>query len=204
MWTNPNDPAKPQGVINKLARRAVIRGLVLAGMLATGAAHVSAEAMWPDMPPGTVILFRHALAPGGGDPSGFQPNNCATQRNLSGDGRAQAVRLGEAFRRRGVEVTAVWSSQWCRTRDTADLAFPAKRIDQPLFNSFFNAPEREPSQTRAALDLLGTWKGPGVLVVVTHQVNITALTGVVPDSSEGVVIVLNGRNVKVLGRITPS
>jgi hypothetical protein len=73
-----------------------------------------------------------------------------------------------------------------------------------LFNSFFNATEREPSQTRAALDLLASWQGAGVLVVVTHQVNITALTGVVPDSGEGVVIALRGRDLKVMGRITPS
>lgn len=203
MWTNPADPPKPQEVAIKPTRRAVVRSVLVAGLLAMGAAHVSAEEVWPSMPPGTVVLFRHALAPGGGDPTGFQPNNCATQRNLSAEGRTQAVRMGQTFQRHGVEVTTVWASEWCRTRDTADLAFPAKRTDQPLFNSFFYAPERQPAQTLAALDLLGTWKGPGVLVVVTHQVNISALTGVIPDSGEGVVIALKGRDVKVLGRITP-
>ena len=57
--------------------------------------------------------------------------------------------------------------------------------------------------TRAALDLLASWRGSGVLVVVAHQVNITALTGIVPDSGEGVVIALAGRELKVLSRIMP-
>ncbi|NDP37940.1 MAG: histidine phosphatase family protein [Rhodoferax sp.] len=181
----------------------MVRCLFAAWVVAFGAVPVSAMDAWSSVTPGAVVLFRHALAPGGGDPAGFQLNDCATQRNLSVDGRAQALRIGEAFQRRGIEVTTVWSSQWCRTRETADLAFPAKRTDQALFNSFFNRPEREPAQTRAALDLLASWRGSGVMVVVTHQANITALTGVVPNSGEGVVIALRGRDLKVLGRITP-
>ena len=203
MWTRPAEPPKPQGEVAGHTRRTLVRYVAILGLLTMGAALASAKEVWPSMPSGTVVLFRHALAPGGGDPTGFQLNNCATQRNLSAEGRAQAVRIGEAFQRRGIEVSTVWASEWCRTRDTADLAFPAKRVDQPLFNSFFSATEREPAQTRAALDLLSTWKGPGVLVVVTHQVNITSLTGVVPDSGEGVVITLKGHDVKVLGRIKP-
>lgn len=203
MWTRPAEPPKPQGVVEGHTRRTLVRCLGMLGLLAMAGTHASAKEVWPSMPPCTVVLFRHALAPGGGDPTGFQPNNCATQRNLSAEGRAQAVRIGEAFKRQGIGVSTVWASEWCRTRDTADLAFPEKRIDQALFNSFFSVTEREPVQTRAALDLLSTWKGPGVLVVVTHQVNITALTGVVPDSGEGVVIALKGRDVKVLGRIKP-
>jgi phosphohistidine phosphatase SixA len=184
-------------------RRCTLRSLLFAAVTALGATHVSAKDGWSTITPGTVVLFRHALAPGGGDPPGFQLNNCTTQRNLSEEGRAQARRIGEAFQRRGIDVNTVWTSQWCRTRETADIAFPGKRADQPLFNSFFNTTEREPGQTREALNLLASWHGTGVLVVVTHQVNITALTGIVPDSGEGVVITLRGRDLKVLGRITP-
>ncbi len=186
-----------------LARRSMLRSVLLGCMAALCSLHVSAQDVWAHLTPGTVVLFRHATAPGGGDPAGFQLNDCATQRNLSADGRAQTLRIGEAFQRRSIEVTTVWTSQWCRTRETADLAFPAKRTDQPLFNSFFDAPEQGPVQTRAALDLLASWRGSGVLVVVTHQVNITALTGIVPDSGEGVVVAVRGRELKVLGRIAP-
>lgn len=144
MWTNPSEPPKPQVTPVKRTRREWVRGALAAGLIALGAAQVGAQDGWSSLTPGTVVLFRHALAPGGGDPAGFKLNDCASQRNLSADGRAQAMRMGDAFQRRGVEVSAVWSSQWCRTRDTADLAFPARRIDQPLFNSFFEAAEQGP------------------------------------------------------------
>lgn len=180
-----------------------LRKLLTTFCLVFSAMQASAGDAWSQLDSGTIVLFRHALAPGGGDPAGFDVGNCATQRNLSADGRDQARRIGAAFQRYGVAVNAVWTSQWCRTRETADLAFPSKRIDQSLFNSFFSAPERDAAQTSAALDLLASWRGPGVLVVVTHQVNITALTGIVPESGEGVVIVLQGREPKVLGRIKP-
>ena len=184
------------------ARR--VRQIVLA-LLSCVAAQAPATAFggWEGVGTGSVVLFRHALAPGGGDPDGFKLEDCRTQRNLSAEGRAQAHRLGAAFAQRGIAVGAVWSSQWCRTRDTADLAFPGKRVDQPVFNSFFNTPELSASATRQAQQLLSAWRGPGVLVVVTHQVNITALTGVVPSSGEGVVVKPSTAGLQTVGRITP-
>lgn len=176
--------------------------MVLAAALAPHAAVQTAEAR-PALPAGSVVLFRHALAPGGGDPPGFKLHDCSTQRNLSDEGRQQALRIGQAFRSRGVAVAAVWSSQWCRTRDTADLAFPGQRIDQPAFNSFFSLPDAALAQTRSAQALLAGWRGPGVLVVVTHQVNITALTGIVLASGEGVVARPAAQGLVVTGRITP-
>ncbi len=162
--------------------------------------------------------MRHALAPGVGDPPGFALGRCNTQRNLSDEGRAQARRIGQAFRARGVVVGAVWSSQWCRTAETAELAFirspvqspvhgagqaKLQRVDQPAFNSFFGDASAAPEQTRAATVLLKAWRGPGVLVVVTHQVNITALTGVVPASGEAVVVQPTDQGLVVKGQFTP-
>lgn len=186
------------------ARRQLLRGLLVAVGTAWGVTHVAASEAWSTVRPGVAVLFRHAIAPGGGDPPGFQLGNCATQRNLDDAGRTQARLIGEAFRRRGIDVGAVWSSQWCRTRDTADLAFPGMRKDQPAFNSFFNTTAQGPAQTRAALHVLAAWQGAGVLVVVTHQVNITALTGIVPQSGEGVVVAMRGHELQVLGRVMPS
>ena len=68
---------------------------------------------------GHVALIRHALAPGTGDPAGFRVDDCATQRNLSPTGRAQARAIGERFRANGIDTAAVLSSQWCRCLDTA-------------------------------------------------------------------------------------
>jgi phosphohistidine phosphatase SixA len=143
------------------------------------------------------------MAPGGGDPPGHRLDDCRTQRNLSDEGRAQAKRIGADFTARNITVGAVWSSQWCRTRDTADLAFPGRRIDQAAFNSFFNATDAGPVQTDAAQQLLAGWRGLGVLVVFTHQVNITALTNIVPSSGEGVVVRPATGRLQVLGRVTP-
>jgi len=139
--------------------------------------------------PGAIVLFRHATAPGVGDPDNFKPDDCSTQRNLDETGRREARRLGEQFRQRGIRVGAVLSSQWCRTRDTARLAFGDAVRDETAFNSFFRQPQaaRE-AQTARARAVLTKWQGPGTLVVVTHQVNIQALTGVGASSAEGVVV----------------
>ena len=172
-------------------------------MVWAGVQPVLAQTSGAALMPGSVVLMRHALAPGVGDPENVDLNDCRTQRNLSAEGRAQAKRIGQFFRQQTVPVTAVWSSQWCRTRETADLAFPARRVDQPAFNSFFGAPDAAPVQTREARALLEAWRGEGLLVVVTHQVNITALTGVVPASGEAVMLRRQAGQWVAAGRISP-
>jgi len=155
--------------------------------------------------PGAIVLFRHATAPGVGDPPGFKPGDCSTQRNLSDEGRAEARKIGEQFRARGIKVGAVLSSQWCRTRETARLAFGEQSVrDEPAFNSQFGRRGDTDAQTTKARAILQKWKGPGVLVVVTHQVNISAMVEGFTTSAEGVVVrpAVNGR-LEVLGRVAP-
>jgi phosphohistidine phosphatase SixA len=113
--------------------------------------------------------------------------DCATQRNLSDEGRAQAVRIGEAFRTNGVAVDQVLSSGWCRCIDTAVLAFETAEVWPPL-HSFFGDAGTEPTQTAETRARVAAWTGPGTLVMVTHQVNITALSGIFPDSGEVIVL----------------
>ncbi len=158
---------------------------------------------WSTLAAGGIVLFRHANAPGGGDPSDMRLGDCATQRNLDEAGRSQARRIGEAFRTRNIAVGRVLTSQWCRTRETAELAFPGRAQDEAAFNSFFADRTKGPAQTHAAKRLLQGWNGPGALVVTTHQVNITALTGIVPASGEGIVIRFDGEAIRVIGRILP-
>jgi phosphohistidine phosphatase SixA len=185
------------------------RTLLLAAMLSAGARHAIAEdAAWAVLRAGGLVLFRHAIAPGGGDPAGMRLGDCATQRNLDEAGRAQARRIGEAFRTEGVTVGAVLASAWCRTRETADLAFPGQALAEPAFNSFFADRGSGAAQTDAARDILLRWQGPGALVVITHQVNITALTAtlgaaIVPASGEGVVLRRRDGGLAVAGRIQP-
>lgn len=139
--------------------------------------------------PGAIVLLRHATAPGVGDPPGFKLDDCATQRNLNDRGRAEARRLGEQFRGRKIQVGAVLSSQWCRAGETARLAFGGQVRDEPAFNSFFlRSSEAGEAQTAQARAVLAGWRGPGALVVVTHQVNIQALAGAAVASAEGLVV----------------
>jgi phosphohistidine phosphatase SixA len=153
--------------------------------------------------PGAIVLFRHANAPGGGDPAGFRPNNCSTQRNLDTEGREQAKRIGQRFREQGIKVGAVLSSEWCRARETAQLAFPGMQKDAAAFNSFLRNPNDEPKQTIAARKILLEWQGTGTLVVVAQQVNITRLTGIYPASGEGVVLKKQGSELVVVARLVP-
>ena len=166
---------------------------------------VAADAWVELAKPGAIVLFRHATAPGVGDPSGFKLDDCATQRNLNDQGRAEARLLGEQFRSRKIQVGAVLSSQWCRTRETARLAFGDMARDEPAFNSFFlRPPEISNPQTGQARALLAAWRGPGALVVVTHQVNIQELTGAAAASAEGLVVRPDASgNLKVVATIAP-
>jgi len=151
---------------------------------------------------GTVALLRHARAPGTGDPPGFRLEDCATQRNLSAEGREQARSLGEAFRARQVRVVRALSSRWCRSLDTARLAFGSWAEPYPALDSFFSEREQRDGQTQAIRQLVEGWRSDGVLVLVTHQVNITALTGIFP--AEGEVLVLRpkaGPGFELVGRI---
>ena len=164
-------------------------------------AHAAGEG-WQHLTGTSIVLFRHAHAPGVGDPPGFVLGDCSTQRNLDERGRGQARAIGAAFRQQGVMVGRALASQWCRSTETAELAFPGRVIAEPAFNSFFNERGDEPERTRAARGILMGWDGPGVLVVVTHQVNIAALTGETTASGEGLVVAVAEGDVIVKGRIT--
>ena len=153
--------------------------------------------------PGSIVLFRHANAPGVGDPAGFTLGNCSTQRNLDARGRQEAEAIGAEFAKRGIPVGRVLTSQWCRARDTAELAFPGRVVDEPAFNSFFGDRAKAQAQTSTAKRILQDWRGTGAFVVSTHQVNITELTGIWPASGEGIVVRFEDSNLRVIGRIMP-
>ena len=127
--------------------------------------------------PGIVAIMRHALAPGSGDSVSFALDDCATQRNLDARGRAQARAIGRAARAAGVSVDRVLTSQWCRCRDTARLLDLGPVEELPALNSFFRDRSRAEAQTAELRKfLLGLSPGETV-VLVTHYVNIQALTG---------------------------
>ena len=139
---------------------------------------------------GLVVAMRHALAPGTFDPPGFRPGVCSTQRNLSGEGREQARRIGAWYRERGLVPTAVRSSEWCRCLDTARLAF-GSAAPWPALNSFIRDRDAEAAQTRtlrAELARRSQADVAGFEVWVTHQVNISALAGSYTGSGEALLL----------------
>src|SRR5215218_6681039 len=190
---NPSEadrgPAKP-------LRAAVLRAvLVVLGLICAcgNQPGLASDVAWPALREGgTVVLLRHAHAPGTGDPTGFRLGDCSTQRNLSSEGREQARQIGAQFTANHIPIERVLSSEWCRCLETARLAFGDRVELFPALNSFFSTQDAEGAQTRAVRALVEGWRAQaGVLVLVTHQVNITALTGLYP--AEGEILVLRPR-----------
>ena len=147
-----------------------------------------------------IILIRHSLAPGGGDPPGFKINDCKTQRNLNRTGINQSKKIGKLFKKNKVPVDQVLSSQWCRCKDTAKYAFGNFKEFTAL-NSTFQPPynKNEGKQLKELYKFIKKWDGKGKnLVLITHYSIITAVTNAVPSSGE---IVIADKNFKVLGTI---
>jgi phosphohistidine phosphatase SixA len=164
------------------------------------------EAAWKALRAGGhVALMRHASTePGLGDPPGYRLDDCATQRNLSAQGREEARRIGETLRKEGVAIEKVYTSPWCRCRDTAREAF-GKADDWEALSSFFEDRSREPGLTERVKNRIGTYstrKPKGTVVMVTHNVNVAALTNVSTGMGEIVVVRPDGCcGLKVVGRI---
>jgi phosphohistidine phosphatase SixA len=148
---------------------------------------------------GAALLLRHSqTVPGVGGPPNFKLGDCKTQRNLSHEGVAQAKRIGELLRASKVSFARALSSQWCRCADSAKHIAPAFVTWSPL-NSFFDDFSLRDSQTRAVKNRLLSIPKNETWLMVTHQVNITAVTGVSPAMGEGVVIRVGAGGIEVVG-----
>ena len=147
-----------------------------------------------------IIFIRHALAPGGGDPSGFKIDDCKTQRNLNRVGIQQSKNIGKLFKNNKIPVDKVLSSQWCRCKDTAKYAFK-NYFEFSALNSTFQSAfaKNEPKQLKQLQTFVNNWDGDGGnLVLITHYSIITAITNAVPSSGE---IVITDKKFNVLGTI---
>ncbi len=150
---------------------------------------------------GVVVLMRHAQTVAGvGDPPGFRLGDCATQRNLSDAGRAQARAVGAWFKREGLAASVVRSSAWCRCIDTATLAF-GRAQTWPALNSFFDDRTGEPAQTQELVRALEQVNPGRFEAWVTHMVNIAALTGETLASGEALVVAAAAGRLRSLGRL---
>lgn len=170
-----------------MRRRQLLQAISAGFAGATWRAAAAADAASALTEGGVVVLMRHALAPGVGDPAGFDLAQCSTQRNLSDEGREQARRIGAWFRSQNLRPSAVRSSQWCRCLETARLAFGDAQA-WPALNSTFSERSRQPAQDRLLREALARLPRGRFEVWVTHQVNISALVGDFMGSGEAVVV----------------
>jgi phosphohistidine phosphatase SixA len=162
--------------------------------------------IWTQMRQGTgyVVLLRHAeTVEGTGDPPGFQLGDCTTQRNLSEAGRQQAARIGQAFRDRDIPIRQVLSSQYCRCLDTAKLLDLGNVEPSPMLNSTFSDRTTEPDQTEQVRQQIFNHRNTdGVIVIVSHFVNIGAISGVNPPEGGIVVVRTDSRGeLDVVGQV---
>ena len=161
----------------------------------------SSEHSWKTAQDGNKVIFiRHAKAPGGGDPKEFKIEDCKTQRNLNEAGIKQSKKIGRLFKEKKIKIDQVLSSQWCRCKDTAKLAFDNFKEFSAL-NSTYTPPydQNEKQQIKELRNFVSSWDGNGGnLVLVTHYVIILAVTGETARSGE---IVITDKNFKVLSRI---
>ena len=172
--------------------------LLLTALLATtlfpSTAHARDIAIWDQLqgtnPKGYVLLMRHALAPGVGDPENFNVNDCSTQRNLNDEGRKDAREIGSWLKRRDVKIFRVESSRWCRAKETAELLKIGKVRPNKNFDSLFRDPDPANNPQTAAIKkrIFNHRNTRGLLVLVGHSVNIQTLTGTSLESGEGVLV----------------
>ena len=172
--------------------------LLLTALLATtlfpSTAHARDLAIWDQLqgtnPKGYVLLMRHALAPGIGDPENFNVSDCSTQRNLNDEGRKDAREIGSWLKRRDVKIFRVESSRWCRAKDTAELLNIGKVRPNKNFDSLFRDPDPANNPQTAAIKkrIFNHRNTRGLLVLVGHSVNIQTLTGTSLESGEGVLV----------------
>ncbi|PYM18817.1 MAG: histidine phosphatase family protein [Candidatus Rokuibacteriota bacterium] len=149
---------------------------------------VAEEPIWDALRlPGTVVLLRHSYAPGGFDPPGARLDDCSTQRNLDESGRAQARRLGEAFKKRDLAVGVVLSSPRCRCLDTARLAFGTAEAWLPLQGALRDTELRQRQIIEIKKRIAEHTDGPP-LVLVTHGSVVSDVTGL--DLRMGAFVVL--------------
>jgi phosphohistidine phosphatase SixA len=177
------------GLFRFSAARLVLSCVATAALLVTF--NSSAEELNPqsgsDAQP-YVILLRHGNAPGRGEPANFDLNDCGTQRGLSSKGRDEARQLGQTLRTLGVNVTKVLSSRWCRTKETAELlGFGPVEEDRAFDNLDMNK-NRSQSLLENERKAIASWRGPGVLVVVTHSSNLKALAEINPKPDSVIVV----------------
>jgi phosphohistidine phosphatase SixA len=145
-----------------------------------------------------LIFIRHAYAPGNGDPANFKLNDCSTQRNLNNKGIIQSKKIGQFFSKNNIQIDKVFSSEWCRCKDTAKFAFNKYSTFDAL-NSFYD-PRFENNKDKQINDLknyINNWNSKKNLVLITHFVVISEVLKVGANSGE---IIIADKEFNIIAR----
>ena len=148
---------------------------------------------------GKIIFIRHAYAPGSGDPDNFDKKDCSTQRNLNFQGIKQSKNIGNFFLKNKVDIDQVFSSEWCRCKDTAKYAFNEFKTFDAL-NSFYQTKfkKNKDKQIKDLKNFIKKWNDNKNLILVTHYVVIQEILNVGVNSGE---IIVSDKNYEIIGRI---
>ena len=148
---------------------------------------------------GKLIFIRHALAPGSGDPENFELQNCSTQRNLNEIGIQQSKKIGLIFKKNEIQIDNIYSSEWCRCKDTAKYAFDDFETFDAL-NSFYDKrfAANEDKQIKDFYEFIDSIDSKNNIVFVTHYVVIGAILNIGTSSGE---IVVTDKNLNIIGSI---
>jgi phosphohistidine phosphatase SixA len=176
-------------------------GLITLAMVSVDSGH--AEMIMRMKAGGHILMIRHALAPGRGDPANFRIGDCSTQRNLDDRGRKQAKAIGDWLHSRGIISARVYSSQWCRCLETAELLEMGSVAELPALNSFYELTQDREPNLKALRTFITQQSSDGVLIILlTHFVTISAITNEAVSSGEGVLLELNeDAPYEVIGRL---
>ena len=138
---------------------------------------------------GKLIFIRHAYAPGNGDPQNFNLYDCSTQRNLSENGREQSKKIGNLFFKNNIDIKNVYSSEWCRCKETASIAFKIYKTKKFL-NSFYSAQfiKNKSEQIKEFNNFIKDWDKKQNLIFITHYVFILEILNYASSSGEIVIV----------------
>lgn len=183
-----------------------IQGLLVLLMALHGALHAGelAERLKTS---NHVLLMRHALAPGVGDPAGYSLDKCESQRILNDQGKQQSVRIGQWLRDQGIAKAEVYTSIWCRCQQTAERLGLGPVSVEPSLASFFDEPAKAPEQNRRLQEFVAKAlkaKGDRALVLVTHHVNIREFMGKDIGSGDMVLVRVNAQGRMLDYKLYPS
>jgi phosphohistidine phosphatase SixA len=182
--------------------------LLLIGLAFTGCFQATASELSEKLKTSDhVLLMRHALAPGVGDPAGYKLQDCKTQRNLDAKGREQAQKTGQWLKSQGVGSALVYSSAWCRCKETAEKLDFGPTVQEASLNSFFDDMRQGPQSNLRLQKFMGSQlktKGDKALILVTHHVNIAEFTGENVGSGDMVLAKVNAAGKLLSYKIYPS